>query len=242
MMGQNPKELPVFFLSKAQEIDLQGITVKIQYLANAKGLRLRIDRVHRQPVVSAPSHASVRKIQAFVQTNEEWILNELEALKPKSLPKILEIHGIPYEIGVTFRPGRAHLQWDENSHQITYLGPEERFVPLFIRHLGHRARDVAMTYSQEYAESLGVSFQTLKIGEYKSRWGACGHNGDLSYSWRLILAPPKIFAYVCAHEVAHLIHPNHSRAFWKTVNTLDPHCDSHRQWLKLHNRRLYAII
>ena len=232
----------MFFFSKAQEINLNGIIVKIHYLANAKRIRLRIDRVHRQPIVSAPSHSAVRTIQAFVEKHRDWIFHELETFKRPSLPETLEIHGVCHGIHVTIQSGRARLDWDEASHQITYLGPEERFTPLLIRHLSHRARDVAMTYSHTYAERLGVSFQSLKIGEYKSRWGACGPKGDLSYSWRLILAPPTIFAYVCAHEVSHLLHPNHSRAFWKTVATLDPHCESHRQWLKVNSKHLYTAI
>ena len=54
----------------------------------------------------------------------------------------------------------------------------------------------------------------------------------LSFSWRLILAPAEVADYVAAHEVAHLAHMNHSKAFWALCERLTPHRASATQWLK----------
>jgi len=63
----------------------------------------------------------------------------------------------------------------------------------------------------------------------------------LSYSWRLILAPPHVLDYLAAHEVAHLIEMNHSRAFWKQVERCMPDWAEARQWLQERGSVLHAI-
>ena len=65
-----------------------------------------------------------------------------------------------------------------------------------------------------------------------SRWGSCSATGTLSFSWRLILAPPFVLDYVAAHEVAHLEEMNHGRRFWSLVHMLCPETDMARSWLR----------
>ncbi|MBY0462855.1 MAG: M48 family metallopeptidase, partial [Alphaproteobacteria bacterium] len=61
----------------------------------------------------------------------------------------------------------------------------------------------------------------------------------LSYSWRLAFAPAEVIEYVCAHEVSHLIHMNHSQMFWDTVKSLCPQYKQHKAWLSQHGRQLF---
>ena len=70
----------------------------------------------------------------------------------------------------------------------------------------------------------------------RSRWGSCASNGRLSFSWRLILAPPEILDYVAAHEVAHLQEMNHSAAFWALCERLCPATEEAKRWLKRNPR------
>ena len=73
-----------------------------------------------------------------------------------------------------------------------------------------------------------------------SRWGSCSARGDLSFSWRLILAPHRVLDYVVAHEAAHLVEMNHSARFWRLVGRLMPDYEGERAWLKRHGGRLHA--
>ena len=75
-----------------------------------------------------------------------------------------------------------------------------------------------------------------------ARWGSCAPGGRIAYSWRLILAPPEVRRSVVAHEVAHLVHPNHGAAFWRLAADLnggDPL--PQRRWLARHHATLHAI-
>jgi len=66
----------------------------------------------------------------------------------------------------------------------------------------------------------------------RSTWGSCSPSGRISIATRLLLTPLNVFRYVCLHECAHLIHPNHSKNFWNLINTIDPDYKQKVRWLK----------
>lgn len=74
----------------------------------------------------------------------------------------------------------------------------------------------------------------------KSRWGSCAEDGNLSFCWRLIFAPREVIDYVVAHEVAHLVHFDHSAAFWRLCDRLSVDMDYGRDWLKSHGQTLMS--
>jgi predicted metal-dependent hydrolase len=86
---------------------------------------------------------------------------------------------------------------------------------------------------------LGRRYTRLTLRDTRSRWGSCSATGALSYSWRLILAPPRVLDYVAAHEVAHLAQMNHSPAFWAEVARLMPDYESPRAWLRREGSALH---
>ena len=75
--------------------------------------------------------------------------------------------------------------------------------------------------------------------DQKSRWGSCTSDGQLSFSWRLILAPSYVLDYVTAHEVAHLVEMNHGARFWRLVDRAVPRLEAARQWLHDHGAELH---
>jgi predicted metal-dependent hydrolase len=93
--------------------------------------------------------------------------------------------------------------------------------------------------SKQAALALGVSIKRVSIRDQSSRWGSCSTTGVLSYSWRLILAPSYVLDYLAAHEAAHLIEMNHSRAFWRLVDRICPHMSRAKAWLDAHGTGLH---
>ena len=75
--------------------------------------------------------------------------------------------------------------------------------------------------------------------DQSSRWGSCSTTGVLSYSWRLILAPPFVLDYLAAHEVAHLVEMNHSPRFWRLVNGVCSDANRAKAWLDVHGTDLH---
>ena len=79
----------------------------------------------------------------------------------------------------------------------------------------------------------------ISIRDQSSRWGSCTSAGSLSFSWRLILAPPYVLDYLAAHEVAHLVEMNHSARFWKVVAKVCNHVERAKTWLDTHGNDLH---
>jgi len=77
------------------------------------------------------------------------------------------------------------------------------------------------------------------VRDQSSRWGSCSNTGVLSFSWRLILAPPYVLDYLAAHEVAHLVELNHSPKFWRLLKRLNPDCERAKAWLDVHGSDLH---
>jgi hypothetical protein len=93
--------------------------------------------------------------------------------------------------------------------------------------------------SRQAAVALGAEVRRISVRDQSSRWGSCSSGGVLSYSWRLILAPPFVLDYLAAHEVAHLIEMNHSRRFWRLVERICPDMGRAKAWLDAHGADLH---
>lgn len=105
-----------------------------------------------------------------------------------------------------------------------------------LSYLEQKYRKAAKQYIYErveyYLPLTGGSYNTIRIGDQKTRWGSCSSGGTLSFSWRLMLAPPRVLDYVVIHELCHLTYMDHSPAFWTKVESIDPDYKEHRKWLK----------
>jgi predicted metal-dependent hydrolase len=86
---------------------------------------------------------------------------------------------------------------------------------------------------------MEVKFHRITVRDQSSRWGSCSSAGSLSYSWRLILAPPFVLDYVAAHEVAHLKHMNHGTRYWRLVLTHCRHAKEAQHWLRRRGGELH---
>ncbi len=118
-------------------------------------------------------------------------------------------------------------------------------VPGHTRHLAERwlkaqARHHLQIRVNDLAGRLGVTPGPITVKDTRSRWGSCSAKGHLSFSWRLIMAPPWIIDYLVAHELAHLRELNHSPRFWEVVRSVCPDFKSHRVWLRAAGDRLMS--
>ena len=108
--------------------------------------------------------------------------------------------------------------------------------------LEKRYRDAAKEYIPKrveyYHAFTGGQYTKITIRDQKTRWGSCSSNGTLSFSFRLMMAPPRILDYVVVHELCHLTHMNHSKEFWNMVETILPDYKEHRKWLKENGHTL----
>ncbi len=100
------------------------------------------------------------------------------------------------------------------------------------------AREYFPKRVSHYARMLGVTYGKISIRDQKTRWGSCSSEGNLSFNWRLILAPPDVLDYVVIHELCHRKEMNHSKEFWALVESLMPEYKERRKWLRENGKKL----
>lgn len=88
--------------------------------------------------------------------------------------------------------------------------------------LMEKAHDLIPDRVRYYSEIMGVRPTRVKIGKAKKRFGSCSSSGNLNFSCRVMAYSAKAVDYVVVHELSHLIHMNHSREFWRTVEKYMP--------------------
>jgi len=103
-----------------------------------------------------------------------------------------------------------------------------------------RAATVLAKRVSHFARQVGHRPGRITVRDTRSRWGSCSPKGTLSFTWRLLMAPPAVLDYVVLHELCHLVRPDHSARFWALVGEHCPDYQSHRKWLRHHTFLLTA--
>ncbi len=210
------------------------IPVLLRRSGRARRISLRLSQLDGRVTLTLPRRLPQAQAIAFLEEKESWLRRHL-ADRPLEVRigagALVPVEGVLHRIvpGQT-RILRAALHGDEPSLQVP--GPRGQLAARLQGHLRALARDRLAAASDLYAARLGRGYTRLTLRDTRSRWGSCTAAGGLMYSWRLILAPPEVLAYVAAHEVAHLAEMNHSRAFWETVERIYGDWKVPRQWLR----------
>jgi hypothetical protein len=95
-----------------------------------------------------------------------------------------------------------------------------------------RARELIETKVRYFSAMYGLEFNRIFVRNQKSRWGSCSKGGNLNFHYKLILLPEHVADYIIVHELCHLIHFDHSRAFWETVARTIPQHKAIRKELR----------
>ena len=121
----------------------------------------------------------------------------------------------------------------EGGDAMLWVRGEPAFTPRRVQDflICEARRDITAAVAR-HAARIDVKVRKITLRDTSSRWGSCSASGGLNFCWRLILAPPFVLDYLAAHEVAHLMHMNHSGAFWAVVGRSSPDVDAAEAWLK----------
>lgn len=105
---------------------------------------------------------------------------------------------------------------------------------LFVEFYKEKLSDKLQPIINRYKNQLGVSPNEIKIMELQNRWASCSSIGNVNFHWKCAMAPIDVLNYIVVHELAHLIHINHTTAFWNEVDKVIPNYQKHVQWLKIY--------
>ncbi len=110
--------------------------------------------------------------------------------------------------------------------------------------MGKWLRKEAEHYLSERTRELELQLQppkpitAVQFRKTKSKWGHCTSKGEIQLNWLLIMAPPEVMDYVIIHELCHLTHMNHSKAYWSLVQSHCPDYKTHIDWLADFGHRI----
>ena len=218
-----------------------------------KTLSLEID--HNGVKARAPQNMREKTIRKFIIAKEPWIRKHLSNLLPAAEPISiidgikLSVYGETYQLNIIH--GRKPVQLINNPLNKTIILPITR-SHLNIEQSAKRKliiwyKKIALerfeTVVKHYLTIILPShkFPKLKARDYKRRWGSCDQQGNLSFNWRVVMAPKAVFDYVVIHELIHLIEFNHSPRFWRLVEQHCPDWKQQEQWLHQNGTLLYQL-
>lgn len=221
------------------------IVYAVKRTSRRKKVTITIER-DRRVVVHAPNHASDETIAQIVESKRHWIYDKTQPSQKYT--------NRPHPPGKELVSGESALYLGRN-YRIEVVDAETEnikfdkrfFIPVSSAlHKKDAMREWYIARAKEHilprvtkqAQDLGVSFRQARIVDFRYRWGSCTACDNINLNWRLIKAPFFVVDYVIAHELAHLLEPNHTRRFWAIVKTQAPNLDKALAWLREHGQIL----
>jgi len=195
-------------------------------------------------IVRAPYHASEDYIQKLIDSKASWIVSKQDFFRKRQD----KVPARKFEPGEEFLYlGQAYrLQVIDDLPKAVVLDNALKISSVVLGnardHLECWYKTMALEYItirvEYYARIAGLKYRSIRINSATTRWGSCGYQDTLNFTWRLIMAPARVVDYVVVHELMHLKQKNHSRHFWAEVAKMMPDYKQDERWLKQNGHLL----
>jgi len=227
------------------QLDLGGrrVPVVLRRTDQARRLTMRLAPDGTEVRITLPRWASSAEALKFARTRADWLAAQLAAVPAPvmlghgaELPVLGQRHRLCHDPQaprrIRLEPGLIHIG-----------GPAETLAARLTRWLEGEARRLIAQDLAHYCALAGQPVPRLLLSRALRRWGSCARDGTVRINWRLVLAPPAVRRSVVAHEVAHLVHFDHSPAFHAALARLyEGDLNAANRWLKREGRGLHALL
>ena len=210
----------------------------------ARRMKLSIDNATGQVRLTLPPRVALAEVLRLIEANRRWIAGKVASLP---LPRPIRPGGyLPFngnEMMLDWQPDLPRRpELDVAGKRLSVGGPFEGLAARVERWMRGEALRLLTEETDHYARKAGCPVEAVRVGDPKGRWGSCSSRSRIAYSWRLVMAPEWVRRAVVAHEVAHLVHLNHSPAFHRLHRQLLG-CEPApaKAWLAVHGPALYWV-
>jgi hypothetical protein len=211
----------------------------------------------RRPLeVIVPHGVPDEEIDRLLERRRRWIAEKVAAARAIAsrpaqlgLDGKLWLGGEPLDLNVIIMTApewtittRARREGDQlivEQVAASDKAADQKVRAAVLRWYRREARRAIAPVVEREAARLGLEFSSVAIRDQRTRWGSCSPKRNLSFSWRLVLAPPGVLEYVVVHELLHLREPNHSKGFWRLLDAALPGWQEQARWLRDHGQELH---
>lgn len=213
------------------------IEITLRRSGRARRISLRVSSLDGRVTLTLPKGVAPAEALAFAEDRQDWIRRHLSRqsdVVQVGIGSVVPFAGQSLQV----TPSKVRSARRDGDSLLVPANPQmvAARVQAFLK---TQARARLTNASMRYAKALGRPYAKITLRDTRSRWGSCSSQGNLMYSWRLIMAPAEVLDYVAAHEVAHLAEMNHSPAFWAIVERLHPGHKPQRDWLRTQGTSLH---
>jgi predicted metal-dependent hydrolase len=227
-----------------------GRIVPIARVRDPRARRLKLCVDERGARLTLPLRASAVAGERFLAEHRDWVATQLEhyatyAVAPLQAGTTTTLPLRAQPLPLRWCEGRyARLQQDGDGLLFTVpakVGDASLRRALRDFYEGEARADIGH-WMPRYLPTLPRPPRRVRLKVMSSQWGSLAPDDSLALDLALVLARPSAFEYVLVHELCHLLHPDHSRAFWREVEARFPAWHEERDWFHAHGRRAKAAL
>jgi len=227
------------------ELELAGrpVPIAVKRHPTARRLTMRLAPDGSEVRITLPRWAQTREAIAFAHARRDWLEGQLARVPTRTAPAAGG--------EVCYRGRALKVEWLASAPRRPAIigealrlgGPEARLETRIRRWLEDEALALCETDMRAYCAAAGLDPVPVSLSRAQKRWGSCSDRQRIRINWRLVQAPDFVRRSVVAHEVAHLVHFDHSRAFHALLARIyEGEIAAADRWLKEHGRSLYAAF
>ncbi|MCW8194935.1 M48 family metallopeptidase [Proteobacteria bacterium 005FR1] len=243
-----PRKPLALRVSRLTTLDHLGFDLTIKRSPRRRTLEIIIRR--GEVLLMLPRFVSDKDGMAFVERKREWVLEMLEKQRQRVDEviskqyvdgEVFHFLGTAYPLNITVGT-RSRVELAGDAFQVTVSQSGATTAEAVQKAMWRWYKDQAMRLLRAKTDTqvarIKRDYAGIRLRKTKTKWGHCTASGVIQYNWQIMTAPEPVIDYLVAHEVSHLVHPNHSKRFWAHVERLCPDYKVQRNWLKTRGHTL----
>ncbi len=192
-------------------------------------------------IVRAPMRCNNESIFSFIIKKQNWIIEKRTNIKNSAYKPINYKDGdiVPI-LGKNYilKLGEGKQILFDNEFIILPVSSPEKSLKKYLIKLCSRTLTERVNY---FCSAYKFKYRQITITSARTRWGSCGYNNGINFTYKLIMCPPEVIDYIVVHELCHTVEKNHSKKFWQKVESILPNYKQQEKWLK-DNKCIIEII